>query len=102
MKMKLVDIYRSTLREDDLHRVTMMQPNSPSVDQEADEESKVILLIQKLETNPEFIQALREITLLSSKYKALQKFAQLMGIPTENFQQVMQQAQIQSTIPNNQ
>lgn len=97
--MKLIEIYRNAINERDaLDKVTMASGNQPPIDPETDEESKVVLLINQLEQQPEVIQQLQNLQLLSSKYKAVQQFASLLGIKPEQFHQVMQQARIQSTI----
>jgi hypothetical protein len=97
--MKLIEIYKSVLSEyDDLHNVNMDGIVSSPVDPQIEDESKVILLIHQLEQMPEVIQQLQNLKLLSSKYKAIQEFANLLGIPPEQFDATMQQAKIQSTI----
>jgi hypothetical protein len=100
--MKLAEIAKRYIQEvddKDPLRNVQIDPNAQSgVDPAADEESKVILLINKLEQLPEVIQELQNLNLLSSKYKAIQEFANLLGIKPEQFDAVMQQARIQSTI----
>lgn len=92
--MKLKYIYR------DIVENTNIQVE-PSTDSTIDEESKVILLINKIENDPTIIQQLHSIKLLSSKYKALKEFGRILGIKPEEFNQVIQQAKIQSyTIPD--
>lgn len=95
--MKLVEMYKRSLKErDDLHNVNTDMMGRPSVDPSVEEESAVVLLIDKLEEQPDILNALRNLNLLSSKYKAIMAFANLLGIKQEQFHAVMQQAKIQS------
>lgn len=101
IKFSLAEVYRQRLRESpeyDTLRNAQVEPDQSPVDPETDEESKVVLLINQLEQLPEVIQQLQSLSLLSSKYKAIKEFAALLGIKDAEFDAVMQQARIQSTI----
>lgn len=100
-KFSLAEVYLQRIKESpeyDTLRNAEVEPDQGKVDPETEEESKVVLLIHQLEQLPEVIQQLQSLSLLSSKYKAIKEFAALLGIKDEQFDAVMQQARIQSTI----
>lgn len=100
-KFSLAETYLQRIKEAgeyDTLRNAQVDPEQSAVDPEADEEARVVLLIHKLEQLPDVIQQLQNLNLLSSKYKAIQEFANLLGIKPNEFDAVMQQARIQSTI----
>lgn len=68
--MNLTSIYRK-IRED--------------IDPKAQASANALLLMDKLKSNPAFMKMLDEIQLPSDKYKAILKFADLLGIPEQRF-----------------
>lgn len=61
------------------------------IDGKANASANSVLLMDKLRTNSQFMQMLSEIQLPSDKYKAIQKFADLLGIPEQRFIDFCQQ-----------
>ena len=66
------------------------------IDPKAQASANIVLLMDKLKTSPEFSQLLRELSLPSDKYKAIVKFADILGIPEQRFFDFMQNQQNQS------
>lgn len=60
-------------------------PEQTGVDPQAQASANALLLMDKLKNNPSFVQMLDKIYLPSDKYKAITKFADLLGIPEERF-----------------
>ena len=56
------------------------------IDPKANASANALLLMDKLRKNPQFMKMLDQIDLPSDKYKAIMKFANLLGIPEERFQ----------------
>ena len=56
------------------------------IDPKANASANALLLMDKLRKNPQFMKMLEQIELPSDKYKAIMKFANLLGIPEERFQ----------------
>lgn len=56
------------------------------IDPKANASANALLLMDKLRKNPQFMKMLEQIDLPSDKYKAIMKFANLLGIPEERFQ----------------
>ena len=79
-ELKLSPIYRR-IKED--------------IDPKAQASANALLLMDKLRTNPGFMKMLQEIQLPSDKYKAIMKFADLLGIPEERFADFVQQQENQ-------
>lgn len=61
------------------------------IDGKANASANSVLLMDKLRTNSQFMQMLSEIQLPSDKYRAIQKFADLLGIPEQRFIDFCQQ-----------
>lgn len=78
-ELKLSPIYRR-IKED--------------IDPKAQASANALLLMDKLRTNPGFMKMLQEIQLPSDKYKAIMKFADLLGIPEERFSDFVNQQTI--------
>lgn len=55
------------------------------VDPNAMASANALLLVDKLKANPEFMKGLSQLQMPSDKYKAILKFADLLGIPEERF-----------------
>ena len=55
------------------------------IDPKATASANSLLLMDKLRKNPQFMEMLQQIDLPTDKYKAIQKFAALLGIPEERF-----------------
>lgn len=55
------------------------------IDPKANASANALLLMDKLRTNPQFMKMLQQIELPNDKYKALKKFAALLGVPEERF-----------------
>ena len=55
------------------------------IDPKATASANSLLLMDKLRKNPQFMKMLQQIDLPTDKYKAIQKFAALLGIPEERF-----------------
>jgi hypothetical protein len=55
------------------------------LDPKAQASANALLLMDKLKNNPTFQAMLNQIYLPSDKYKAVKKFASLLGIPEERF-----------------
>lgn len=61
------------------------------IDPKAQASANAVLLMDKLRSNPQFMQMLNQIQLPTDKYKAIQKFADLLGIPEQRFIDFCQQ-----------
>lgn len=61
------------------------------VDPSAQSSANVVLMMDKLKTNQEFAGILRQLTMPSDKFKAIVKFAGLLGIPDERLIDFIQQ-----------
>lgn len=61
------------------------------VNPKANASANAVLIMDKLRTNSQFMQMLSEIQLPSDKYRAIQKFADLLGIPEQRFIDFCQQ-----------
>lgn len=70
------------------------------VDPQAQASANAVLLVQNLRSNPEVMQMLDQIYLPTDKYKAVKKFAELLGISGERFNDFMQQQSINSNQTN--
>lgn len=66
------------------------------VDPKAIASANALLLMDKLKTNPQFMKMITEIQLPSDKYRAILKFADLLGIPEQRFFDFAQQQDNQS------
>lgn len=64
---------------------------SEEIDPKANASANAVLLMDKLRTNSQFMQMLQAIQLPTDKYKAIQKFADLLGIPEQRFIDFCQQ-----------
>lgn len=64
---------------------TIFSEITAGIDPAAQASANVILLMDKLKTSPEFSELLRQLGLPSDKYKAIIKFADLLGIPEQRF-----------------
>jgi len=71
------------------------------VDPDAMSSAKALLLVDKLRSNQELMNALSQLQLPSDKYKAILKFAGLIGIPEDRFGDFMNnvKAQVQKNTP---
>ena len=100
--MKLSTIYKSILREQreelpkELQTTNSDLMGNPSQDPTAEREGEVIVLMNKLGENPEFIAALRQVQDPQAKYKAILLFADMLGIDQDQFHQTIDQFRIQS------
>lgn len=65
------------------------------IDPKAQASANALLLMDKLRSNPGFMNMINEIELPSDKYKAIQKFADLLGIPESRFADFVQQQENQ-------
>lgn len=72
--MKLKDVFK-TIKED--------------VDPNAMASANALLLIDKLKGNSQFMKELAQLQMPTDKYKAIVKFADLLGIPEERFEDFM-------------
>lgn len=61
------------------------------IDPAAQSSANIVLLMNRLKTSPEFSQLLSQLVNPSDKYKAISKFADLLGIPSERFVDFIQQ-----------
>lgn len=66
------------------------------IDPKAQASANALLLMDKLRSNPAFMRMINEIQLPSDKYKAIQKFADLLGIPESRFADFVQQQENQT------
>jgi hypothetical protein len=66
-----------------------------SVDQNAMSSANALLLVDKLKSNPELMDALSQLQLPSDKYKAIVRFAGLLGIPEDRFDDFMRNTKMQ-------
>ena len=66
------------------------------IDPKANASANALLLMDKLRTNPGFMKMIQEIQLPSDKYRAILKFADLLGIPEARFFDFAQQQENQS------
>lgn len=55
------------------------------IDPKAQASANALLLMDKLRKNPQFMEMLQQIQLPTDKYKAIKKFANLLGVPEERF-----------------
>lgn len=55
------------------------------IEPKANASANALLLMDKLRTEPQFMQMLQQINQPTDKYKAIKKFAALLGIPEERF-----------------
>jgi hypothetical protein len=78
--MKLTNILK-TLMED-------VDPNAMS-------SANALLLVDKLRSNAELMDALSQLQLPTDKYKAIIKFASLIGIPEDRFEDFMRNIKMQ-------
>lgn len=65
------------------------------LDPKAQASANALLLMDKLKNNPAFLKMLNQIYLPSDKYKAIKKFAGLVGIPEERFSDFVTQQESQ-------
>ena len=65
------------------------------IDPKANASANALILMDKLKTNPAFMKMIDEIQLPSDKYKAVKKFANLLGIPEQRFIDFAQQQENQ-------
>lgn len=65
------------------------------IDPSAQASANALLLMDKLKNNSQFMKMLQEIQLPTDKYKAIQKFGNLLGIPEERFLDFCQQQENQ-------
>lgn len=63
------------------------------LNQSAESSADVVLMMNKLSTNPEFASTLAKLKMPTDKYKAIVKFANLLGIPDERLIDFIQQQQ---------
>ncbi len=61
------------------------------IDPQAQSSADTLLFLDKMKTDPEFNQMLSGLTLPTDKYKAVEKFAGLLGIPSQRFMDFIQQ-----------
>lgn len=61
------------------------------IDPKAQASANAVLLMDKLRTNSQFMQMISQIQLPTDKYRAIQKFADLLGIPEQRFIDFCQQ-----------
>lgn len=59
------------------------------IDPNATASANALLLMDKLKTSEGFMKILEQIQMPTDKYKAIIKFADLLGIPTERFDDFM-------------
>lgn len=63
------------------------------LDRSAMASANVVLFISAIRNNPELVGMLRDIQQPTDKYKAIVKFASLLGIPEERFSDFLDQQQ---------
>jgi len=66
------------------------------VDPNAMASANALLLIDRLKANPEFMKSLSQIQMPTDKYKAIIKFADLLGIPEDRFGDFIANMKVQS------
>lgn len=66
------------------------------VDPNAMASANALLLIDRLKNNAQFMKALSQIQMPTDKYKAIIKFADLLGIPDQRFEDFMSNMKVQS------
>jgi len=73
------------------------------IDPNAMASANALLLVDKLKANPEFMKGLSQLQMPSDKYKAILKFADLLGIPEDRFDDFIAntKAQTQNTQQQN-
>ena len=59
------------------------------VDQNAMASANALLLVDKLKSNPELMKALSQLQMPTDKYKAIVRFAGLIGVPEDRFDDFM-------------
>lgn len=65
--------------------MTKLRKLLEDMDQSANASANSLLLMDKLRNNTQFMSMLQQIDLPTDKFKAIQKFAALLGIPEERF-----------------
>lgn len=65
------------------------------VDPNAMSSANALLLVDKLRSNAELMDALSQLQLPTDKYKAIIKFASLIGIPEDRFEDFMRNIKMQ-------
>jgi hypothetical protein len=76
-----------------------LKPTTMAISGKADrfkssEDTAALLIINKIESNPQVIKALRAINTPTGKYKLILKFAQLLGVSQEEFHTTISNMQI--------
>ena len=66
------------------------------VDPNAMATANALLFVDKLKNNPELMKALSQLQMPTDKYKAIVKFAGLIGIPEDRFEDFMSNIKSQS------
>lgn len=98
--MKLKEIYNQIIKEAGdpqmLKMANVDNLSTPENNPEADSDAQVLLLMNQLGQVPGFIQALRQLQNPQAKYKAILNFADLLGIPENDFHAEMDQFRITS------
>ena len=96
--MKLKPLMRAILEDNNSNLIMAnVPPSEPeSGDFTSEEDSAVLLLINQIESNPEVIKALRNLQTPTAKYKAILQFAQMLGIPQDEFHTQIDNFQIYS------
>ena len=72
------------------------------VDQSVDSAANVVLMMDKLKSNTDFVTILHQLTMPSDKYKAIVEFANILGIPYERLIDFIQQQENQKQSTNRQ
>lgn len=94
---RIIDIYTNEEIQVTLKRIFEDIMQDRGIDPKAQASANVVLLMDKLKTSPEFSELLRQLQMPSDKYKAIVKFADILGIPNERFSDFVQQQQNQQT-----
>lgn len=63
----------------------LVQLIKEELDQTVTASANSLILMDKMKKSPQFMQMLQQIQLPTDKYKAIKKFANLLGIPEERF-----------------
>lgn len=66
------------------------------VDPNAMASANALILIDRLKNNAQFMKALSQIQMPTDKYKAVIKFADLLGIPDERFDDFIANMKVQT------
>jgi len=92
--MNLLDIYK-LLENENLNMVTIDAEPVDSIEDSEDDVNS-LLIINRIESDPEIIKALRTVQTPTAKYKLILQFAEVLGISQEEFHNTIANLQIYS------